>query len=271
MNEKILNIEFDCQGFTLKGMLHLPDSDCPPLVIGSHGLEGTMDSAKQIVLSRLLVRHQMAFFRFDHRGCGQSQGDFLHDTSLEKRTRDFIAAVRHVTGLNKTSKNLAVFGSSMGGATCINAWENLLQMDLNLCGGIFCSAPVKSQTITNIPLAANGTRPALPLSFFETNLLFDITPKIQQLKNILIFHGDLDDIVPVSNAHLIYQHANDPRRLVIHPGGDHQMTCRDHQRDFEHQTVEWLLRCFSDSHQSSPQQFQSHGGKHGLVPGPLTK
>lgn len=245
VKKNILNIEFTCDGLLLRGKLHLPETKHPNLVVGSHGLEGSKDSAKQRILADLLVKNGMAFFRFDHRGCGQSQGDFIKDTSLETRTRDFICAIHHVTGFGKTSKNIAIFGSSMGGATCINSWDTILQMDINLCGAVLCSAPVKSRSIENIPTEANDTRPALPISFFEKNLLFDITKKAGDLSNVLIFHGNADDVVPVSNAHDIFGSAKDPKHIIIHKDGDHQMTSRTDQIEFEKETVSWFLNCFS--------------------------
>ncbi len=249
MKQSNIDIKFKSETFWLKGVLHLPGRQNPPLVIGSHGLEGSKESAKQAVLSRILVQNNMAFFRFDHRGCGQSQGDFISDTSLEKRTRDFINAIEHILSLGKTSRNLAVFGSSMGGATCINAWESLLNMDINLCGAVICSAPVKSRTIENIPLDANGDRPALPLSFFKKNLLFNIQDKARLLSNLMIFHGDEDQVVPVSNAFDIYNQAKDPKRLIIHEKGDHQMSSKKDQIHFESESVAWFLSCFKNRNQ----------------------
>ena len=249
MKKSAINIEFISRGFSLKGILHLPGIKNPPLVVGSHGLEGSKTSAKQKVLSRLLVRNNIAFFRFDHRGCGESQGDFIKDTSLEKRTCDFINAVKHILSLKKTSQNLAVFGSSLGGSTCINAWEKLLKMDINLCGAVLCSAPIKSLTIENIPMDANENRPALPLSFFTHNLIFDLQNKADQLFNVMIFHGDTDQVVPVSNAHDIYTLAKAPKQLIIHKNGDHQMTSKKDQAQFESQSVAWFLNCFKKTNQ----------------------
>lgn len=247
-----IDIEFKSREFLLKGILHLPETNNPPLVIGSHGLEGSKDSAKQMVLSKILPAHNIAFFRFDHCGCGQSQGNFITDTSLEKRTTDFIAALNHILKLKKTGNSVAVFGSSMGGATCINAWQTLQQMDITLCGAVLCSAPVKSRSIKNIPLEGNHNRPSLPLSFFEKNLLFDITQKAADVFNVMIFHGDADSIVPVSNAKGIYTRANAPKQLIIHKNGDHQMTSKADQRDFEDKSVSWFLRCFSSLNQTAP-------------------
>jgi len=245
MEKSIHDIRFTSQGFELKGVLHLPRAVHPPLVIGSHGLEGTKESAKQKVLSSRLAENGIAFFRFDHRGCGQSQGNFIKETSLEKRTHDFVTAVEHILNLGKTRRDIAVFGSSMGGATCINAWSRLLKLKLNLCGSVICSAPVKSRTIENIPMDSNPDRPALPLSFFKENLLFNISDKTKKLSNILIFHGDADEVVPVSNAREIYDHAMEPKKLILHRNGDHQMTSQKDQVQFETEATQWFLRCFS--------------------------
>ncbi|MCP4720981.1 MAG: prolyl oligopeptidase family serine peptidase [Desulfobacteraceae bacterium] len=250
MKINFIKIDFQVDGLTLKGVLHLPEIKDPPLVVGSHGLEGSSLSAKQMVLSRLLPAKGMAFFRFDHRGCGGSQGNFLIDTSLKKRTRDYIGAVRHILELNLTSRKLGIFGSSMGGATCINAWESLGPLGADICGGVICSAPVQSRTIENIPIQANGNRPALPLSFFKKNLLFNLLDKTKILHHLLIFHGNADEVVPVSNAHEIYARMQSPKKIIIHKGGDHQMTSKEHQAEFAREVVDWYLTLFKSDNKN---------------------
>ncbi len=254
--KRIKKIEFQVERLTLKGILHLPEINNPPIVVGSHGLEGSKSSAKQMVLSRLLPENGVAFFRFDHRGCGQSQGNFLTDTSLEKRTRDYLMAVRHIMDLNLTSRELGLFGSSMGGATCINAWESLGNLGVKICGGVLCSAPAQSRTIENIPVHANGKRPALPLSFFKQNLLFNLLEKTKALHHVLIFHGDSDEVVPVVNAHDIYTRMQPPKRKIIHRGGDHQMASKEHQAEFAREVVEWFLSVFKPDNKH--QQRRNH-------------
>ncbi|WDP88856.1 MAG: alpha/beta hydrolase [Desulfobacter sp.] len=242
---KTVETQFSADGFTLKGTLHLPETaGKPPLVVGSHGLEGSRCSAKQMVLSRLLPAKGMAFFRFDHRGCGESEGNFAEDTSLDKRSRDFTAAVAHVMEMGLTSGQLALFGSSMGGATCINAWQALEQMKIHPMGGVLCAAPVISRTIKNIPLDATDNRPALPLKFFAENLLFNILDRAAALHHVMVFHGDADNIVPVSNAHDLYDAIQAPKEKIIHPGGAHQMTDPSHQADFEVRAMAWYKGIF---------------------------
>lgn len=241
----VLKTRFTVDSLILTGELFLPDTDRPSLVVGSHGLEGSRHSAKQTVLSRLLPENGMAFFRFDHRGCGDSQGNFVLDTSLATRTKDFFAAVKHALDMKKTSSRLGVFGSSMGGAACINAWQALEKTDANVCGGVLCAAPVKSRTIQNIPTRANDTRPALPLDFFRKNLLFDLTEQAAALHHVLIFHGDADQVVPVSNAHTLFNSMQPPRECIIQKGGDHQMSSEAHQTEFAAHATAWYKKIFA--------------------------
>ena len=241
---RFIRTQFLVDQLALTGELCLPDTPDPPLVVGSHGLEGTRFSAKQRVLSRLLPKNNIAFFRFDHRGCGDSQGDFVTDTSLEKRTRDFLAAVTHVRKMDLTSSRLGVFGSSMGGATCINAWQTLENTYGRLCGGVLCAAPLKSRTIQNIPPRGTETSPDLPVSFFRENLLFDLSDQAAALHHVLIFHGDADQVVPVENAQLLLETMRGPKHAVIQENGDHPMSSPVHQAQFEARAVAWFKRIF---------------------------
>lgn len=241
---QVVQTQFMVDQLILKGELFLPGTPRPPVVVGSHGLEGSRFSAKQQVLSRLLPENDMAFFRFDHRGCGDSQGDFISDTSLEKRTRDFLAAVAHVRDLNRTGPQLGVFGSSMGGATCINAWQTLEHTFGRLSGGVLCAAPLKSRTIHSIPTRATATRPALPLAFFEKHLLFDLTDKASALHHVLLFHGDADQIVPVENARNLLENMQPPKHCIIQKHGDHPMSSPRDQAEFETKALAWFKQIF---------------------------
>ncbi len=238
-------VEFFSEGNRLKGVLHLPEAENPPAVVGSHGLEGSKDSSKQMVLSRILPDRGIAFLRFDHRGCGESEGDFTDDTSVEKRSRDLVNAVDHLTGMRITANKICLFGSSFGGATCIAAWEKIMTTDVTLCGLVVCAAPVDSGTIKVVPTVQDKRRPPLPRTFYENNLRFDLTGSIKQIQNVLIFHGDSDTVVPVVNAHILYRNAENPKKRIVFQGGDHPMSATEDQKVFEKESAEWFVKCFS--------------------------
>ena len=237
-------IQFTCENRSLSGILHLPERIDPPLVVGSHGLEGSKDSAKQIRLSRILPENGIAFFRFDHRGCGQSQGEFTEETSVEKRAADLAAAVQHLAALDIDFSRTALFGSSLGGATCIKAWKSIEKQGIRLSCAVICAAPIQSRTISAVPTLADENRPALPMDFFKNNLDFDLTSEAAHANHILILHGDRDDVVPVENAHTIYDAAGDPKKLFVLENADHRFSDEEHQKIFEKMTLEWFQQCF---------------------------
>ncbi|MFO7750030.1 MAG: alpha/beta hydrolase [Desulfobacteraceae bacterium] len=243
MTVKTIETVFTCDNKRLKGVLSLPRRGTPPLVIGSHGLEGSKESAKQTALAELLPRAGIAFFRFDHRGCGESDGTFEFDTSLDKRAEDLISGLDHILSLKLTDRRFAFFGSSLGGAACIEAWHRLKAESRSPRGMVVCAAPVKSATIEAIPFKGNEHRPALPLDFFKENLLFDLTAKTVMLDTVLVFHGDRDRTVPVENGYTIYRNAKEPKRVIIQKNGDHRMSNPQDQQEFDRESTAWFKSC----------------------------
>lgn len=239
------NIEFYADNLLLKGVLHLPDDKIwvktPLIVIGSHGLEGTKNSTKQMILSKLLPEHGLGFFRFDHRGCGDSEGDFLKDTSVFNRASDFTNAVQHLIENENISRKIGIFGSSLGGSTCIEAFETLTRMNVEVCAIVLTAAPIKSRTIEHVP--------ELPIKFLK-NLKFDLTKKIKQMNNILIFHGTADEVVPIKNAYTIYENSKNPKKLIFFKNGDHQTSSLKDQKVFEKETVKWFKAALCEEYSS---------------------
>jgi alpha-beta hydrolase superfamily lysophospholipase len=226
------NISFEADGLKLKGVLHLPDNKRPPVVIGSHGLYSDSRSPKQIALARECNRLGMAYFRFDHRGCGGSEGEFDKVTSLETRCRDLVAAVEIIHSRIDTNGRLGLFGSSMGGTVCLNTAGRLAADTV-----VTFAAPIRSDLA--------GSQPEMPRSeivFDAAKRQFDITRGLSGIGNILIFHGDADDVVPVSHASEIHGLAQPPKKMIIQRGGDHPMSNKEHQEEFVHQTALWFKR-----------------------------
>ena len=69
-----------------------------PLVVGCHGLLSDRRSPKQTALAGACQRQGMAYFRFDHRGCGESEGRLEEHTTLEARCSDLLS--RATAGLH---------------------------------------------------------------------------------------------------------------------------------------------------------------------------
>ncbi len=228
------DVTFWSNKLILKGTLHLPNVDDPPFVVGSHGLLSDRKSPKQIALADSLNTCVIAFFRFDHRGCGDSEGDFRSITSLESRRQDLLDAVKAIASKDETGHFLGLFGSSMGGAACLAAIEKLQVPTM-----VTVAAPIRSRGITSsVEIQTDMDLQTAKLG--EQQLQFDLSYLLTSIHTILIFHGDADQVVPFSNAMEIYEKAAAPKRLIRQQRGDHRMSDPNHQKKFIKESTQWF-------------------------------
>ncbi len=236
----LADIQFGADGFLLRGTLHLPAADNPPVVIGCHGLLSDRRSPKQIALAEACNALGLAFFRFDHRGCGESAGKLEAVTSLEGRASDLRHAIRLLEASPGLAKRIGLFGSSMGGAVCLR-----VASEREVAAIVTFAAPVRSR-----PLTRPGRGPeASPERRRMASLLregFDLGGALGRVRNILVVHGEADDLVPLSHAHEIFDHAGEPKRLLVQQGGDHLMRDAAHQAEFIRAASRWLSNGLQD-------------------------
>jgi alpha-beta hydrolase superfamily lysophospholipase len=229
-------IRFDSDGISLCGVLSRPASGRCPLVIGSHGLFSDGRSPKQTALALGCSGRGIAFFRFDHRGCGKSRGDFKETTTFAGRVRDLEAAFSALSGRKDLGPGLGLFGSSMGAAVCL-AFAGRHGADAIVTN----AAPVWFGEILPV-LEKSGQAGLLGKAFFEDNEIPLPWDAPVPIKNILIFHGERDELVPLSHAHELFSKAREPKRLIIFKGGDHAMSDPGHQAMFLRETVDFFSR-----------------------------
>ena len=214
----------------LVGVLHYPALRRPPVVVGAHGLLGTRNSGKQVALAEACCAAGIAFLRFDHRGCGES--DPLPDGSdvLSGRVADLTAAAAWVRANPTLGDDLGLFGSSMGGAACLAASAALAPTAI-----VTWAAPVTSNGI-------DAKRPeAQPRPGWRFQP-FDLTHRLSGVRSICVAHGDRDAVVPVDHARVIYAGVDNPKRLAIYPDTGHRMSRPTHHHRFSSETVAWFKR-----------------------------
>lgn len=228
------DIVFSSGDFQLKGTLHLPiSSSSPPVVIGSHGLFSDGNSPKQRVLADKCVARGIAYFRFDHRGCGRSEGVFKDVTSLENRRKDLLSAIEVMRGMDEIGNILGLFGSSLGGAVVLS-----VMLETAASGVVTYAAPLTGARIVQMLKKEGGN---LDHPEVDPEMLhFDISGKIEGITDILIIHGDSDTIVPPSEANRIYIKAKMPKRLIMLKNGDHSMSLPENQEKFAREAVSWF-------------------------------
>ena len=230
----IKDIKFRCDSFELKASLHLPPVEQPAVVIGCHGLLSDRNSPKQIALAEQCNRLNLAFLRIDHRGCGESQGEFESVTSLDARCRDLICAIELMKSNTAVGDRIGLFGSSMGGAVCLQ-----VAGAISIAALVTVAAPIRSRQIEHT--IDSPTNPDdREFRFDVKKNSFDITRKLLKISNILLFHGDGDAVVPLSHAREIFRLAGEPKNLIIQKNGDHRMSNPRHQQKFVREASLWF-------------------------------
>lgn len=229
------DLRFEADGFGLTGTLHLPENLPAPVVIGCHGLYADRQSPKQIALARACNQNGLAYLRFDHRGCGDSEGDFKAVTSLSARRADLEAAVAAMRQHAQVGDLAGLFGSSYGGAVVLSYSARHAVPKL-----VTFAAPYASAAVIRSALQPPDAE-SRPDEAFSQQLSFDLSDHLQRVANILVAHGDQDELVPPENAERIFASVRHPKKLVWQTGGDHLMSNPEHQKDFARHFIAWLL------------------------------
>ena len=227
-------LSFSADGFRLSGTLHMPEIHQPPVIIGSHGLLSSGGSPKQIEMARQCSENGMAFFRFDHRGCGQSEGSKADAADFYGRCRDLLSAIEFLQNRLGLHSVIGLFGSSLGGAVCLSVAATICIHAL-----VTVAAPLDSGSLID---SAQGVVPAglsaeLALS---PRFRFDLSSNLSVIRNLLVFHGENDLVVPVSHARKLFEKAGRPKKLVIQENGDHVMSLPLHQKFFMQESLLWF-------------------------------
>jgi len=231
------SISFSVDDLQLNGVLHLPGGSPKAVVVGCHGLMADKASPTQIELARRCVKWGAAYFRFDHRGCGESEGRFEADTTIENRGRDLIAAVDAACHSIGGDLPVGLFGSSLGGTVCLVASASISPFAV-----VTLAAPVSS---TSIQIPGNAPE-SLRNEILRNQLQFDITAELTSVNHILVVHGSHDETVGVENADLIFKYAREPKTTLILENADHRISDPIHQKRFMQAATQWFSDCYFD-------------------------
>jgi len=229
-NPVIEEIFFAADEFMLKGYLHLPPITRPAFVIGCHGLFSDKNSPKQIELAQHCNHLNMAYFRFDHRGCGESRAPFEAVSSLDARCTDLESAANMLKARDDLGDQMGLFGSSMGGSVCLAAARDLAARTV-----VTWAAPIRSADLVSQHAYPSGSSD-IPFK----NTPFDIRTPLADQRNILIFHSDADETVPLAHAEEIYERVSEPKKLVVFSVSDHRMSQPADQQTFLREASLWF-------------------------------
>ena len=148
----------------------------------------------------------------DYRGYGASEGELGDEAGLYA---DGDAAVGFVLKEKREHpKRVVLYGTSLGTTVAVDVASRGEVGAVIIESGLSSASSLASHRFSWLPRS---------LHFIGKND-FESARKLRNVKSpVLIVHGDPDPVIPTSEAHLLFEAANEPRRLLIFPGAGHNV------------------------------------------------
>jgi uncharacterized OsmC-like protein/esterase/lipase len=258
-------VEFPSQGQHLAGLLETPDQTIRAYVLFAHCFTCGKDVAAASRISRFLVQHGFAVFRFDFTGLGNSDGDFAN-TNFSSNTEDLLSAARFLE-LEYEAPQLLI-GHSLGGAAVLAMASKLSKVKAVVTIG----APYEaSHVIHNFDAHLDsieqsgsakvslGAREFTIKKQFLDDLRNQTTEHIKHLdKALLVLHSPIDLTVDISDAEKIYKAAKHPKSFVSLDTADHLLS-KSADSEYVAQTISgWASRYIPKPEVSMPSITKGH-------------
>jgi alpha/beta superfamily hydrolase len=236
--------------------LAIPNGGTDKISILCHGFLSSKTSSTNNALTRMLIDQDIATFRFDFFGQGESEGPFDQITislAVEQAQR----AVELMR--DRGYRHIGLMGSSFGGLVSILAASQRTDLaclalkcpvvdfaeELRLEFGDDGMAQWKAtDTIPNI--MGGPDRITLHYAFYEDALRqIAYNPARSITAPTVIVQGDCDEHVPLHQSRQLYEALRAKKYLEMLPGADHQFTKGPDFTRMIHVIADWLIQHLS--------------------------
>jgi len=180
-----------------------------PTIVFFHGNSFNIEKFYHKV--RPLAQAGYGTFMAEYRGFGGIKGKITNDNL----TADAWAAVEYLYSLGIKNSDIVVYGMSLGSHMATHtAWVAAQKEPF---AGVILEVPF--DTLSNVIKAVFPLPMPLELIVHDR---YDNLEKIADIKApLLVMGGSNDVVVPVFLAQNLYEHAAEPKKMKIYPGGGH--------------------------------------------------
>lgn len=187
-----------------------------------HGNAGNLTHRAHLM--EALIGLPAAVFLLDYRGYGRSAGQPTEAGVYQ----DAQAALLWLAAHGVPSDRVVLYGESLGGAVAIETAQRTKVLGL-VVQSSFTSMPDMARRLTGLPLGF-----LLKTRMNSLGKVGGLTvPK-------LFFHGEADELVPVSMGRKLYEVAAEPKRFVTYPGVGHNDWPGPYARQWLSETARFL-------------------------------
>ena len=220
-------------GELLSGRLDLPPGGLPgAYALFAHCFTCTKDSRAAAYISRALTDNNIAVFRFDFTGLGESAGDFA-ETNFSSNVTDLVAAADFMQ-TNYTGPRLLI-GHSLGGAAVIRAAAQINSARAVVTIGSphdpghvlrhFQGYREEIERRGSAAVAIEGRPFRIKKTFLDDLEGNRGTGAVRNLNRaLLVLHSPQDDTVGIDNAAAIFKEARHPKSFVSLDDADHLLS-----------------------------------------------
>lgn len=216
--------------------LWLPDAEPPwPGVVIVHGAGSRKENHSDFARSASAAG--WAAIAFDQRGHGESEGDMSPAAASDvARIARFLADIEGVDG-----DRIVVRGSSMGGFMAIHA----AAVSSAIAGAIAICPAGEQHLLRGLRHGDLEMRVPDPAALEAWLGEHDLRDAVELMggKPLILIHARGDESIPFRWSEELYEHAAEPRKLVILPGGHHRSA--QHDPEINGIAFRWIERALA--------------------------
>ena len=237
----------NARGDTLSGVIHYPATQSVNKgAILCHGMESNKESEKIFALSKALAEKGILALRFDFSYVGDSSGKF-EEITYSGEVEDLEAACKFMLKLGV--QKIGICGSSMGGTVALL----FAAQNADVATVVTIAAPVHPERFASRLLTPEQVQRWRNTGYtfyhgqrINVSLLHDLekinVPEAAKKITcpVLVLHGDMDDVVPVEEAHELHGCIPGAKKLSILKGADHRLSDPTLMTRAVSEAIEWL-------------------------------
>jgi dipeptidyl aminopeptidase/acylaminoacyl peptidase len=224
-----MDVSFNSRGdgLKLKGWF-IKSQSSTKTIIFAHGYRKNrlQNDVPVLPIAKALVSKGYNVLMFDFRNSGESEGKLTSVGQYE--VQDLLGAVDFIKSKPEISKQIVLFGFSMGASTAILAGAREPAVSAVIADAPFADL----KTYLNKNLSVWSELPSVPFNqaFFIivpalTGLRPETVSPVKEIKNlnirpILLIHGEADEDIPIENSELL-QKTYPKAKLLRVPGAKH--------------------------------------------------
>ena len=234
----------------LRARLYIPGRPAEACVVFSHGLFSSKDGYKITLLAKDIVTAGCALLTFDF-SWRASPDPAVSGISLSDEIDDLEAAVE--AALSRGYGRVHLAGSSMGAAVSLLFYGRGPAAVDKVDSMILIAPPFDLEELIMLNKSGDGAGSPgqAELTAEESGFLKDkFFSEVRELNPalrigsvdipVLCIHGEFDSVVPVKNSFRIRDISPSGSRIVVIPGGDHNLTDQKSLEILRHEITSWL-------------------------------